>query len=705
MEFMMAMQGPANDWWMTLSEVQQNDYFLAAQAFEAFYGGDETAMARAISALNHMKQGKETMQDFGPKLLLVITTITRDNFQLQMHYFHQAVNEEVGRAVIPTKPQTIHEAVQNAIDMERNMNHFGSSLNGTRNTPYLGGQATGPIGDPMDVDLNFQRSKKSYKKNFKDSGKKRTCLICDRENHIAKDCYYLKKARAAMPSNDYKKEKSPKTIGMHRNNLQQVTSMSSGNIQNESIYEQPLDITDNLFYKLYQQNTQGCEDLDTLEELYIPSEVGGSKEGTNFSLTSSVFVKELGKTLSTSVLIDTGAMISTISRDEADRLHLVSETTPPIMITYGNSSKGLSQEAVQFPCYIDGAHYQNAYLRLTNRQNVPIILGMDWLLKTRVLVDPWKKTLIPRTQAIIRSIEAFNINTQHSSKATEDNVPGVADAPKEIQAVLLLYPTLYNDEEVQTITNAPVSHRIDTGDANPIVRKGRRLSPKESSVVENEVQKLLKRGVIRISNSPWSCSPPIVIPKPDGTNRFVNNFRALNAITRKDKFPLERMEDLLDKISGSKWFTVIDLKSAYWQIPIHEDDKCKTAFNTGNALYEYNVLAQGLCNAPPTFARFMHQILQSVSSYTIIYLDDLLCHAKTKEENTRQVTEVLRLLNHWNMKISIKKCQWLCQEVKFLGFMKLPNSYEYKRIAIVSRHMYILSSFHSKVIYYCSTVV
>ena len=269
-------------------------------------------------------------------------------------------------------------------------------------------------------------------------------------------------------------------------------------------------------------------------------------------------------------------------------------------------------------------------------------------------MDPCEKTLIPGDKLL----DLVSLNHQQVKEMTT-SIQKVAETPTEIQSILLLLPKLYNEEEVQAITNASISHRINTGDTNPIVKKGRRLSPKESQVVETEVEKLLKRQVIRLSNSPWCCSPPIVIPKPDGTNRFVNNFRALNAVTKRDKFPLERMEDLLDKISGSTWFTVIDLKSAYWQIPIHEKDKCKTAFSTGNALYEYNVSAQGLCNAPPTFARFMNQILRSVASFTIIYLDDLLCHAKTREENICQVTEVLRILNHWNMKISIKKCQWV----------------------------------------------
>lgn len=119
---------------------------------------------------------------------------------------------------------------------------------------------------------------------------------------------------------------------------------------------------------------------------------------------------------------------------------------------------------------------------------------------------------------------------------------------------------------------------------------------------------MLARGVIRPSDSPW-CSNPIVVPKRDGTSRFCTNFRPLNAVTRKDKYALELMDMLIDKLLGSKWYSSIDLKSAYWQIPIHEDDKCKTPFRTRKGLYENNVLAFGLSNAPSSFSRFLNSLL------------------------------------------------------------------------------------------------
>ncbi|KAG0736415.1 hypothetical protein G6F57_014086 [Rhizopus arrhizus] len=202
---------------------------------------------------------------------------------------------------------------------------------------------------------------------------------------------------------------------------------------------------------------------------------------------------------------------------------------------------------------------------------------------------------------------------------------------------------------MQSITNAPVEHCIDTGNAVPIVKRGRRLSPKESKALHEEVQKMLEAKVIRPSNSPW-CSPPVMVPKPDGSMRLCTNYRGLNAVTRKDTWPLPRMDELVDKLL------------------VAEEDKCKTAFTTGSALYEYNVMPFGLTNAPATFARFMNKVLGHVE-HAIVYLDDVLIYSKTREEHVQHVDAVLSILNQWNLKVNTKKCSFFKDEARFLGFI------------------------------------
>ncbi|KAG1125403.1 hypothetical protein G6F38_013826 [Rhizopus arrhizus] len=128
------------------------------------------------------------------------------------------------------------------------------------------------------------------------------------------------------------------------------------------------------------------------------------------------------------------------------------------------------------------------------------------------------------------------------------------------------------------------------------------------------------------------------------------------------------MDELVDKLLGAKWFSSIDLKSGYWQIPVAEEDKCKTAFTTGSALYEYNVMPFGLTNAPATFARFMNKVLGHVE-HAIVYLDDVLIYSKTREEHVQHVDAVLSILYQWNLKVNTKKCSFFKDEARFLGFI------------------------------------
>ncbi|KAI8322949.1 hypothetical protein EDC96DRAFT_237220 [Choanephora cucurbitarum] len=313
MEMMISMQGAANDWWLTLSEAQQNDLDQAIQAFQAFYGGEEDAMAHALQTLPTLIQGDQPMHEFGPRLLLTITTITKDNFQLQMQYFYRAINPKLRSSVMHSRPKNIHEAINSAIEAERSIRN---NMPAIPVMPKPSGenswnQPTSTNDDPMDIDVNAQRSYQDHKRSSKksasyDKNKKKSCFVCDKDNHLARDCYYLKKAKAAVPNSD-KKHKKPNNLGTHRSNLQQVTSVQSGSISsdpNQTNENDSVDLTDNLFYQLYKQNSQSLENLQDVFEDYIPEEIGGSKRRTNFSLHCLAQANPSGPREHTEVLID-----------------------------------------------------------------------------------------------------------------------------------------------------------------------------------------------------------------------------------------------------------------------------------------------------------------------------------------------------------------------------------------------------------------
>ena len=153
-----------------------------------------------------------------------------------------------------------------------------------------------------------------------------------------------------------------------------------------------------------------------------------------------------------------------------------------------------------------------------------------------------------------------------------------------------------------------VKHTINTGDSKPIRQNPRRLPLSQRTVAEVEVEKMLKRGVIEHSTSPWAALV-VLVRKKDGSTRFCVDYRRLNSMTVKDSYPLPRVDVSIDALSGSCWFSTLDLASGYWQVEVEEKDRPKTAFTTGSGLYQFTVMPFGLCNAPVTFERLMERVL------------------------------------------------------------------------------------------------
>ena len=157
--------------------------------------------------------------------------------------------------------------------------------------------------------------------------------------------------------------------------------------------------------------------------------------------------------------------------------------------------------------------------------------------------------------------------------------------------------------------------------------------------------------------------------KKDGSLRFCVDFRQLNAATVKDAHPLPRIDDLLDALHGAKWFSTLDLKSGYWQVPIAEQDKEKTAFRTSSGqLFEFNQVPFGLCNAPATFSRLMDRVLAGLHWETcLFYLDDIIVFSSTWEEHLARLREVFERLRHAKLKLGATKCTFAAKEVSYLG--------------------------------------
>ncbi|GBN71776.1 Retrovirus-related Pol polyprotein from transposon 297, partial [Araneus ventricosus] len=210
-------------------------------------------------------------------------------------------------------------------------------------------------------------------------------------------------------------------------------------------------------------------------------------------------------------------------------------------------------------------------------------------------------------------------------------------------------------------------HRINTGNHPPIKQYPRRLPLAKKEEAERLVKEMVDNGIIEESSGPWA-SPIVLVKKKDRSTRFCVDYRKLNEITIKDSYPLPRIDDTLDALNGSQWFSTLDFKSGYWQVEIQLEDKEKTTFTTGQGLWQFKVMPFGLCNAPATFERLMETVLRGLTSEAcLVYLDDIIIVGRTFQEHLNNIRKVFQRLQKANLKLSPKKCRFFRKEVSYLG--------------------------------------
>ncbi len=235
-----------------------------------------------------------------------------------------------------------------------------------------------------------------------------------------------------------------------------------------------------------------------------------------------------------------------------------------------------------------------------------------------------------------------------------------------------------------------VEHAIDTGSHPPIKQRSYRTSHQVQQKIREEVNEMLNNGIIRPSNSPWA-SPVVLVLKKDGNVRFCTDYRKLNAITRKDSYPLPRIQETIDVIGKAKWFSTIDFCSGFWQIPVREADIPKTAFITRDGLYEYVRMPFGLCNSPSTFQRTMDVLLTGMNNRcALVYIDDILIFSNSFEDHLNDLEELFIRLVDTGFSIKLSKCWFGKREVDYLGHTINENgvSPDKKKLEAITRFPY-----------------
>ena len=379
-------------------------------------------------------------------------------------------------------------------------------------------------------------------------------------------------------------------------------------------------------------------------------------------------------------LFDSGASHSFISYECAKRLGLsIDKLSYDLNVSTPMGVKTVTAD-VCLNCGINvEGHGSVIDLICLPLQHLEVILGLNWLTANNVLLDCGNKRVVfPKPQTKLDANINLNLlSLAKVEKCLEKGCQGYMvffSVQAETNLTLENIPVVNEFPEVfpEDISGLPPEREVEFAieivpGAGSVSKAPYRMAPNEMIELKKQIEELLEKGFIRPSVSPWGA-PVLFVRKKDGSLRLCIDYRELNKVTVKNKYPLPRIDDLLDQLSGSSVFSKIDLRSGYHQLRVKAADIPKTAFRTRYGHYEFLVMPFGLTNAPAVFMDYMNRIFrQYLDQFVVVFIDDILIYSKSKEEHENHLRIVLGILKEKQLFAKLSKCEFWLSEVKFLG--------------------------------------
>ncbi|KAK8930623.1 hypothetical protein KSP39_PZI016616 [Platanthera zijinensis] len=313
-----------------------------------------------------------------------------------------------------------------------------------------------------------------------------------------------------------------------------------------------------------------------------------------------------------------------------------------------------------------------------------VILGMDWLTQNEAIIDCKNKEVSIRcadhsrikyrglgevSKILISAMKALS-QIRKGGEAILVMVKGPSEERKDISMIPVVceFQELFPEELAGLPPKREIEFEINLEQrARPVAKTPYRMAPKELAELKVQLQELIDKNFIRPSSSPWGA-PVLFVKKKEGTLRLCVDYRELNKLTVKNKYPLSRIEDLFDQLVNARVFSKLDLRSGYHQLRIKEEDIFKTAFSTRYDHFEFLVMPFGLTNAPAAFMDLMNRVFKDyLDRFVIVFIDDILIYSPTEEEHAGHLRLALQTLKEHQLYAKFSKCDFWLRKVSFLG--------------------------------------